>query len=167
MVTTQYYTARAHLNELFAREGRQWAFRAETIPAFQEWKRALRAKLRELTGICAWSAASDPQLLERCRCEGYTREKMVIQTEPEVWMPCFVLIPDTPGEGKRVPVIAAHGHAGGGKAAVAGDTETAGVKQAIARFNYDYGVQLAREGYLSLPGRARLRRAARDPPAGR
>jgi len=93
--------------------------------------------------------ALHPQLLETRQFAGYTREKIIIQTEPDVWMPCFVLIPDPMlHETASIPVIAAHGHASGGKSAVAGCAEIPAVQRAIAQYNYDYGVQLVRAGYL-------------------
>lgn len=149
MTTKQYYTAHAHLSKLFEREARQWAFRAETIPAFQQWKNVLREKLGDILGLARMErCALQPQCLETQRFEGYTREKIIIQTEPGVWMPCYVLIPDAAAPGKRTAVIAAHGHAGGGKAAVAGCRDIPAVAQAIEQYNYDYGVHLVREGYL-------------------
>ncbi len=150
MTTTTYYTARTHLSQLFERESRQFAFCAETIPAHHAWQRALRSKLSDLTGLAQMEhCALQPQLLETRQFAGYAREKIIIQTEPDVWMPCFVLIPETVRQDQpAIPVIAAHGHASAGKSAVAGCAEIPAVQRAIARYNYDYGVQLARAGYL-------------------
>ncbi len=147
MTTIPFYTAKAHLSQVFAREARQCAFTAETVPAYDDWKRAVRAKLSDLTGLSRMEpCALQPRLLETRQCEGYTREKIVIQTEPDVWMPCYVLIPV--GVRDAIPVIAAHGHASGGKYAVAGCAEFPAVQRAIAQYNYDNGVQLVRKGYL-------------------
>lgn len=49
-----------------------------------------------------------------------------------------------------MPVIAAHGHLGGGKIAVAGVTEMPGVSEVIQQFNYDYGVKCAQRGYIAF-----------------
>jgi len=149
MTSLQYYSAKAHLLRLYDREARQCAFRANSTPEYQEWKRALRVKLNDITGIARMEhCALQPRLLETQAFAGYTREKIIIQTEPDVWMPFFVLIPDSAQKTRRnVPVIAAHGHGSCGKFAVAGCAEIPAIQKTIEQYNYDYGVQLVREGY--------------------
>lgn len=82
--------------------------------------------------------------------DGYTREKMFIETEPGVIMPFYVLKPEGVLPGDKLPaVIAPHGHAGGGKSAVCGiDDGDERLKRAIREFNYAYGAQFVREGFL-------------------
>jgi hypothetical protein len=81
--------------------------------------------------------------------DGYTRERVVLQTEPGIWMPVYVLIPDGIGAGERRPaVIAPHGHASAGKYSVAGRADIPEVVDTIRQHNYDYGVQFVRQGLV-------------------
>ena len=129
----------------------------------------IEIKNRRTLGLDTMAEAPlDPVITERVACAGYTRERVLIQTEPGVVMPLYVLIPDglMPGE-RRPAVLAPHGHSSGGKYAVAGRRDLPAVAATIEQHNYDYGVQLVqpRAGGL-LPGCARVRGAARSRPAG-
>lgn len=97
------------------------------------------------------SCALNPVMEERVILEnGIIREKVVIQTEPDVWMPVYILIP---GDGKEKPLhcfLALPGHGSGGKYSVAGCRNIPGIAQAIETYNYDYGMQLARLGYVAV-----------------
>ena len=92
-------------------------------------------------------------ITEEQQLEGYRLQRVEIQTEPGVVMPFYVLIP-CPGDaeaerGPRYPaIVAPHGHGGGGKLAVAGIRENPEVAQAIETYNYDYGVQFVRAGFI-------------------
>lgn len=121
----QYYTTHDYFAARYAALARQYALTATTREEFAAWKQRLRARLGELLGLPTMvPCPRDVQLLERVPQDGYVREKVLLQTEPGVRMPCYVLIPDgVSGEARRPAVIAAHGHAGGGKEAVAGRTD--------------------------------------------
>jgi dienelactone hydrolase len=79
----------------------------------------------------------------------YTRERVEIETEPNVLMPIYVLIPKT-GTAPYPAVIAPHGHSSGGKAAVAGCAELPEIAKAIETYNYDYGVSFVRAGFITF-----------------
>jgi hypothetical protein len=85
-----------------------------------------------------------PRLLETVTIEnGITRKKVLIQTEEDVWVPMYILIPpDSKGT-----FIAPPGHQGAGKYSIVGMKEIPAVADAIKKFNYDYGLQLAKLGY--------------------
>ena len=79
----------------------------------------------------------------------YTRQRIVIQTEPEVDMPMYVLIPKN-GQAVHPVVIAAHGHGSGGKLAIAGITGNPEIEQVITEANCNYGVQFVRAGFITF-----------------
>ncbi|MFC0212657.1 alpha/beta hydrolase family protein [Paenibacillus chartarius] len=128
-------------------------FQADSLPGLEAWRGELRSKLAELTGLDRMKAcALDPQHMEGpVQLDGYRREKLRIQTEQDVWMPFYVLVPDGLKSGEKRPVvIAAHGHAGGGKESVAGVVSHPAIHAAVDKYSYDYGVQLVRQGYVVL-----------------
>lgn len=152
-----YYTCQGHLEELFADIERPYAFDCATPEAYTEWSAGLRARLSCLLGMDNMRAtAPAPRLLEEVQCQGYVRRKLVIQTEPGVAMPFYMLIPDAAmGGEKRSAVIACHGHSSNGKVAVAGVRDGGAVDRAIEHYNYNYGEVLAQKGYVVFAPDAR------------
>lgn len=141
-----FYDSTKHLLDVYDRESRTMRFDAASKDEFETWKIALRNKFREISGMSRMETCELlPQILEKTKMEGYTREKIIIQTEPDVWMPVYVLIPESPG-GKCV--IAAHGHASGGKYCVAGCYDIPAVKEQVEKLNYAYGVDFVKRGFI-------------------
>ena len=146
----KYYSSLNHILDLYDQEGRQFALKTTSIPEFKVWKRKVRRKLREITGINRMmDCALQPTLLESTALATHRREKWIIQTEPKVWMPFYVLIPHSLDANKKVPaIIAPHGHHSAGKFATAGRTDIPAVKDTIENYHYDYGVKFCEEGYV-------------------
>src|SRR5262245_27133641 len=144
---TQLFQSEATLRARFQAVSRELGFRATTLDEWRFWRQALRAKIRELQGIDRLTpTALNPRLTETVRCDGYTRQRVEIDTEPGVTMPLYVLIPE--GLSGTAPgVIAAHGHSSGGKLSPAGVRDNPLVRKTIEDHNYDYGVQAVRRGY--------------------
>ncbi len=134
------------MSRRFDHVGRTMAFDAASAAELQRWRRALVRKLKSLTGYDTMVPTPlRPKITEQIRCDGYVRQRVEIQTEPHVRMPLYVLLPES---GQRfAPVIAPHGHASGGKLAVAGIRTRRAIAKTIREHNYDYGVQLVREGF--------------------
>lgn len=81
---------------------------------------------------------------------GIRREKVIIQVEPEVYMPMYILIPPKQDEEKQKCFLALPGHQGAGKFSVAGRDDIPAVKRMIEFYHYDYGMQLAKRGYVAI-----------------
>jgi dienelactone hydrolase len=91
----------------------------------------------------------EPELLESVQLDGYRRDRLLIATEKGVHMPLYALVPDAAADGKpRAAIVAAHGHAGAGKLAVAGRSDIPAVRKATEFYNYDYGVRFVKEGFI-------------------
>lgn len=148
--TAQYFTAQDYFAARFAVLGRRLALTADTPEQYAIWKAELRARLGAILGLPTMQpCAADPRVVERTPMDGYLREKILLQTEPGVWMPCYVLLPgDLQPDEQRPAVIAPHGHASCGKYAVAGRTDIAAIAEYIAKHNYDYGIQMVRAGFI-------------------
>ena len=93
----------------------------------------------------------DPRVEEVVELEnGIRREKVILQVEPEVYMPMYILIPPKQNEGKQKCFLALPGHQGAGKFSVAGRDDIPAVKRMIEFYHYDYGMQLAKRGYVAI-----------------
>lgn len=150
ITTKKYYTCQEHLEKRFEQYGRKNKLSAKSIPEYVGWKSEVRNILKELIGLDKMETCDlDPILEEKVILEdGITREKIIIQVEPEVWMPFYILIPANIKEGEVQCFLAPPGHLGGGKYSVAGRTDIPAIADKITFFNYDYGMQLAKLGYV-------------------
>lgn len=149
--TDKYYTCMEHLMRVFDTRGRQKAFNATDLEQYYAWKDEVHSILWDITGLKYMEDCKlMPKSMETVKLEGMTREKVIIQVEPDVWMPFYILIPDAPlmKDGKAKVMIAPNGHSGGGKYSIAGREDIPAVKESIERFNYAYGLEMAKKGYV-------------------
>jgi fermentation-respiration switch protein FrsA (DUF1100 family) len=131
---------------------RQLAFRARTREEWALWRHRLHNRLEELLGgFPSEPPALETITLESCQEDGYRLEKVAFQSDPGLYVPCYVLIPYR-AEPPYRPVIALHGHGTGGAAYVIGralNEATRAEEEALIRTkNHDYGRQLAQCGYM-------------------
>ena len=145
------YTYTSYITERYNYISRKNAFTAKNQKEFYLWRNKLRKRLAKLSGIdtmqrCQLNAVCDDVEL----LVGYERQHWLIQTEPGIIMTMYVLVPSDMCENeKRTTIIAPHGHESGGKLAVAGCREfSEQLSEKIDFYNYDYGVQFVREGYV-------------------
>jgi len=138
------------LRRLYERTKPSMSLEAKTPESFLQWKEALRAKVRELLEEFPKPASLKPQLLSRDEAERYVREKWIIQSEGDCWVPLYLLVPK--GRRGRLPaILCAHGHGTYGKDSVAGvhfnDPDR---KANISSANYNYGEQMAMAGFVTV-----------------
>lgn len=153
----KYYTIKEYMAKRYSEKSRRYALQAENITEYEAWKNELKIKLKELIGINTMlSCDLAPKLIESEKFQGYRRDKVIIQTEPGIWMPLYVLIPDgIKANEKRPCIIAPHGHGGGGKYSVVGKTDIPGIAESIKKYNSDYGLKFVMEGYVVFSSDAR------------
>lgn len=148
--TETYYTCMEQLLKIFEEEGRQKKFKAQNLEEHRVWKEEVRKILVNLIGLHKMKRCElNPTIVERIEFEEFIREKVLIQVESKVWMPFYILIPNNLKVGEqRACILAPHGHLGGGKYAVAGRVDIPIVKEKIEFYNYDYGIQFVKQGYI-------------------
>lgn len=149
------FQTQPYLLSRFDRIGRKLAFNAHTRVDWSAWRQEAVRTLRQLTGYDTMTHVPlQPNVTERLDCGDHFRERVEIQTEPGITMPLFVLIPKK-GTAPYSSVLALHGHQSRGKAVVVGDRSDPRVAASIRQFNYDYGLQLVREGLMVFAPDAR------------
>ncbi len=147
-MVNKFFQTKTYYESRYDAAGRCLGFKARNKDEWLLWKSEVRGTLYRLLGLDRMvSCPPNPRVTEEIQCDGYRRQRVEIDTEPGVTMPLYVLIPDGPAR-KLSPIIAAHGHLGGGKIATAGVTEIPGVTEAILQLNYDYGLKCAQRGYM-------------------
>lgn len=138
--------------EPFARryesQARELACTAASPTDWRPWRERLRDRLVELLGLPRERGDLQPEVLEEVKRDGYRRQKVLLQTQPYVSMPVYVLIPDDLS-GPAPLILASHGH-GSGAMEVLGEPRTVEEARHIAELNYDYARQAVREGYVVI-----------------
>ena len=150
-----YYEDELAFRERLKREGRSAAFKGTTPEDFEAWQIATRVRLFDLLGLSIMDCVSiEARELDRVKIAGgIVRTHAMLQVERDVWMPFYLLEPQSPkldARGRKCCYICPHGHQGAGAASVAGVTGVPAVDDAVRKFNYDYGLRLARMGYVTV-----------------
>jgi dienelactone hydrolase len=120
---------------------------ADPLPALDAdlvaWRERVRARLTDRLGPDPQAVPLDVEIGDEVALDGYTRARVVFDSEATMSVPAFLLVPDARRDGPAGPaVLAVHGH-GPGKAAVCAveGVDTAGGA---------YAHELARRGYVVL-----------------
>lgn len=155
-----YYEDELAFRERLKREGRSAAFKGTTPEDFEAWQIATRVRLFDLLGLSIMDRVPiEIRELSRVRVAGgIVRTHAMLQVERDVWMPFYLLEPSHPKldeRGLKCCYICPHGHQGAGAASVAGVAGVPAVDDAVRKFNYDYGLRLARMGYVTVCPNAR------------
>lgn len=138
------------LLKVWDRTDRPLRFTAKTPAASRAWRRKTLASLKAITGYDQLRPAPlKARITDTTELDDHVRQRIEIQTEPGVIMPLYALLPRNRAA-PFVPVLAPHGHGGGGKAATAGVRDDPSVATAIDHYNYAYGLQLVRAGYAAF-----------------
>ena len=118
---------------------------------WDSWHKAAHAKYMELLGDFPDPVPLDAEVESRVEDGDLIRERVVFNSEPYMSVPCQVLRHKTMAEdGSNAAIICAHGHGPYGKDAVAGLRASAALRANIEAHNYDYGLQMAKAGYLTI-----------------
>ena len=134
--------------QVYEREPRALAFRAETLAEWQLWRDRARGKLVKLLGLPATRGDLRPEILEEYPREGYRVQKIALQTQPYVTALAYVLLPDG-DPGPRPVVLALHGH-GSGARGILNEPINQEHTQEIQLYNYNYAQIAAQRGYVVI-----------------
>lgn len=151
----EYRTSEPAMERRFEASARRAAFGGSSADAWVSWRERTRERLEDLLGM---------SLIEKCAPEvreldtvtmpgGIVRHHMELMVEQDVWMTFYLLVPAHPvhvRDGRMSAFICPHGHQGAGKESIAGVLGVPAVDDAIRKFNYDYGLRLARMGYVAV-----------------
>jgi len=138
------------LEKLYERTRPSLGFQATAHDEFLTWKQSLKNKVGELLGEFPEPAPPDPQLLSTEETDRYVREKWMIQSELDCWIPLYLLVPKEK-KGRKPAILCAHGHGPYGKDPVAGvHFNDPNRRLNISQHNYNYAEQMAEAGFVTV-----------------
>ena len=139
------------LSQLIARLQPSLLFDGSTPAALAAWQARFRSQVTALLGIQPERAPLEVHVVDEVDCGPYLRRRVRYQTEPDVWVPAYLLIPKTATPQRKAPgLLCLHGHGRFGKDSVVGLDDTADRAAEIAHFQYDFGRRFAEQGYVVL-----------------
>ena len=149
----RYYTSLSKMHKNFEKCARKDGFDAKNPEEYWVWRDKSRVLLRNLLGLNMFEKCDMRAIVEErvVLDDGIVREKVIIETEKDVWMPTYILIPEKCANNPDASVfIVPCGHLGGGKHGVVGDDRNPLVKKQIEVYHHDCGLQLAKRGYVAV-----------------
>jgi len=124
---------------------------ASTDLAWDVWRQQARTKYRELLGDFPKPVPLEAEVESIVEDGDIIRERVVFNSEAFMSVPCQVLRPKTMrANGQNAALVCSHGHGHYGKDSVAGIRSSPGMIADIETHNYDYGLQMAQAGYLTI-----------------
>lgn len=134
----------------YARYGRKDNFRGKTSEEFRTWQMRSREILRNLLGLEKMDdCALEPVIDEVVFQDAILRYHILLRTEPDITLSAYLLVPASANAGTPV-FLCPPGHNGAGKYTVAGVRGARAIEESIEKYNYDFGWQLARLGYVAF-----------------
>ena len=134
----------------YARYGRKDDFRGKTSEEFRTWQMRSREILRNLLGLEKMdNCALEPVIDEVVFQDAILRYHILLRTEPDITLSAYLLVPASANAGTPV-FLCPPGHNGAGKYTVAGVRGARAIEESIEKYNYDFGWQLARLGYVAF-----------------
>ncbi|WP_052947583.1 alpha/beta hydrolase family protein [Aneurinibacillus tyrosinisolvens] len=117
----------------------------------REWQPRLLTKVQELLGDFPPSVPLEAETIWKVEENGLIKEKIVFNSEPFASIPALVIRGAELSVDRKHPgLLCLHGHGPFGKDSVAGVRSTQAHRDIIQLYNYDYAVQFARQGYITI-----------------
>ena len=120
------------------------------------WQQRLREQVMNLLGPFPQGVPLNPEVVWSVERDGILKEKVVFDSEEYASVPAYVLKRKDLGEGRHPAVLCLHGHGpeddwhSDGKSLVAGEATTPKRREAISAYHYDYALELAKAGFITM-----------------
>ena len=118
---------------------------------FEAWKAAVKPEVLATLGASPEPVAPDPELTLEWEDRGIVKRRYLIDVGPDISVALQVNIPQGLRAGEKRPALLCwHGHGPCGKEPVMGNAGSAEVRSQIETYNYDYGQQMASQGFITF-----------------
>lgn len=130
----------------------RYRFSGTTKNEFIKWKSALLAELRKLLGFMPHPVPLNPKIVYEIREDGIIKQRVLLDLEENMSVAALVYIPEVAMKNAAPAIFCSHGHGLYGKDSVMGirGKNDPGRNREIESMNYDYGLQMAERGYVTM-----------------
>jgi len=128
----------------------RFRFNGSTRADWQNWRESLLPALKASLGRAPEVVPLNPELIAEWRDDGLIKQRILFDVEENLAAVAYIFRPERPAKAKLPAILCCHGHGPVGKEAVMGNRSTAEHVAAIAQCNYDYGLQMAKAGFVTI-----------------
>jgi len=146
---TRNLSVQAYLRGLAAQHQPTFRFAGTSAQDWERWRAALAPRVLATLGAMPKPVSLNPQVLVEWDEDGLHKQKIIFDVEEGLSATGYVFRPGKIS-GKLPAILACHGHGPFGKEPVMGNRSSPELVAQIARNNYDYGLQMAQAGFVTL-----------------
>lgn len=118
---------------------------------FQTWKDGALEKVLKTIGDSPKTVDLNPELIAEWEQDGLKKQRWHIDVSEYISAALLVNIPMNLKDGDKAPaILCCHGHGAFGKEAVMGNDSSPELANEIQKLNYNYGHQMAKNGYVTF-----------------
>ena len=133
----------------------KYRFVGQSKEDFEKWQKALLGELKAALGPEPGVVDLNPHIEWEIEEDGLIKRCVVLDSEADYSMVALVYMPADAGKAQSTPaILCSHGHSFSelGKDLVMGVRESGDKGRAddIEKYNYDYGLQMAKRGYVTM-----------------
>ena len=116
---------------------------------WKSWHDSLRPKLLATLGKMPATVPLSPEVLTEWNEDGLVKQKIIFDVEPGLSATAYVFRP-MEAAGKLPAILCCHGHGPFGKEPVMGIRSSEALAANIALHRYDYGLEMAKAGFVTM-----------------
>ncbi len=130
----------------------RYRFSGQTKEEFTSWKSTLLQELKTALGPMPDAVDLNPEIIHEVDEGDFIRRRVIIDLEENMSAPLWILIPKAALSEPAPAILCCHGHGKFGKDSVMGVRidNYPEREMEISKFNYDYGLQMAKNGFVTI-----------------
>ena len=130
----------------------EFRFQGRRAADFGQWQEQLLARLKEALGPMPEPVDLNPEIVWEVEEDGLIKRRVLLDFEEHMSAAALLYIPEAALKKAGPAILCNHGHGAFGKDAVMGlrPVDNAAGIENITVHNYDYGLQMARRGYVTI-----------------
>jgi dienelactone hydrolase len=146
---TKQLSVDLHFRNLAIKHRPKFRFEGNTPQQWRGWRDALLPELIATLGRMPAKVPLNAQIQAEWREDGLIKQRVHFQVEDGLSVAAYVFRPEN-AKGKLPAILACHGHGQFGKEPVMGDRSHPEIARDIDGLKYDYGLQLAKAGFVTM-----------------
>ncbi|MEO8206346.1 MAG: alpha/beta hydrolase family protein [Chthoniobacterales bacterium] len=138
-----------HFQRIAQNHTPQYRFAGTDIKDWKQWQQGLLPSVMASLGKMPTKVQPNGELLAEWRHDGLIKQKIVFDVENGLSATGLLFRPEN-AKGKLPAILCCHGHGDFGKDSVMGNRGSGDRELGIAEHNYDYGLQMAKAGFVTM-----------------
>jgi dienelactone hydrolase len=116
---------------------------------WRQWHDELLPAVKQTLGAMPKKVPLNPELVAEWRQDGLIKQRVYIDVEEGLSAAAYVFRPEN-ASGRLPAILCCHGHGPYGKDSVMGNDSDPAQAAKISQLNYNYGLQMAKAGYVTI-----------------